>query len=90
MEAAARAQRHGVAPLEVAGAAHDDGARPRRDREDAALDAAHPPGDVDLRKQARLTACAQRYLQENPAASQRPCRFDVVAISGAGDKPEIV
>ena len=44
---------------------------------------------VDRRKQARLTACAQHYLQENPAASQRPCRFDVVAISGAGDKPEI-
>ena len=44
---------------------------------------------VDRRKQARITACAQYYLQRNPAASQRPCRFDVVAISGAGQRRNI-
>ena len=44
---------------------------------------------VDRRKQARITACAQYYLLKNPAASQRPCRFDVVAISGAGKRRNI-
>ena len=44
---------------------------------------------VNRRKQARITACAQHYLQKNPAALQRPCRFDVVAISGAREKPDI-
>jgi putative endonuclease len=46
-------------------------------------------GSVDRRKQARITACAQRYLQEHPAAAQRPCRFDVVALSGAAGEPGI-
>ena len=44
---------------------------------------------VDRRKQARITACAQHYLQKHPAASQRPCRFDVVAISGSQETPDI-
>ena len=44
---------------------------------------------VDRRKQARITASAQYYLLNNPAASQRPCRFDVVAISGAGERRNI-
>lgn len=37
---------------------------------------------VDRRKQARLTACAQRYLQVHPQTAGLPCRFDVVAIDG--------
>jgi putative endonuclease len=37
---------------------------------------------VDLRKQARLIACARHYLMRHPRAAQRPCRFDVVAIGG--------
>jgi putative endonuclease len=44
---------------------------------------------VDRRKQARITACAQRYLQEHPAAAQRPCRFDVVALTGVAGQPQI-
>jgi putative endonuclease len=36
---------------------------------------------VDLRKQRRLAAAAQHYLQAHP--SVLPCRFDVVAISGS-------
>lgn len=39
---------------------------------------------VDRRKQSRIAACAQHYLQRHPQAAARPCRFDVVAISGAG------
>lgn len=37
---------------------------------------------VDRRKQARLSAAAAYYLQRH--ASAFPCRFDVVAIDGAG------
>lgn len=37
---------------------------------------------VDWRKQARLGAAAAYYLQRHPATL--PCRFDVVAIDGAG------
>lgn len=35
---------------------------------------------VDRRKQQRLLRTAQFYLHHHPAAAQRPCRFDVVAI----------
>ncbi|MBB1089665.1 YraN family protein [Rhodopseudomonas palustris] len=37
---------------------------------------------VTLRKQQRLIAAAQRYLQQYP--SDDPCRFDVIAINGNG------
>jgi putative endonuclease len=40
-----------------------------------------PAETVDLRKQRRLAAAAQHYLQAHP--SVLPCRFDVVAISGS-------
>lgn len=40
-----------------------------------------PAETVDLRKQRRLAAAAQHYLQAYP--SVLPCRFDVVAISGS-------
>ncbi|MBK1716482.1 YraN family protein [Thiocystis violacea] len=39
-----------------------------------------PAETVDARKQKRLIAAARHYLQTHP--SQRPCRFDVIAISG--------
>jgi putative endonuclease len=39
-----------------------------------------PAETVDYRKQRRLVAAAQHYLQANP--SVLPCRFDVVAIGG--------
>lgn len=37
---------------------------------------------VDLRKQHRLIACAEYYLQVHPHLSEMACRFDVIAISG--------
>lgn len=37
---------------------------------------------VDRHKQARIAACAQVYLQTHPGMAARPCRFDVVSISG--------
>jgi putative endonuclease len=37
---------------------------------------------VDPRKQSRLIACAQHYLQTYPGVAQLPCRFDVIAING--------
>lgn len=40
---------------------------------------------VDARKQARLRATAEHYLQNTPRASKKACRFDIVAITGDGD-----
>jgi len=40
---------------------------------------------VDQRKQARLLACARRYLQLHPQCAQLPCRFDVISVNGAGN-----
>ncbi|HUT40929.1 MAG TPA: YraN family protein [Gammaproteobacteria bacterium] len=37
---------------------------------------------VDRRKQSRLIACAQHYLQTHPHSARLPCRFDVVTING--------
>jgi len=37
---------------------------------------------VDRRKQARLIAAAQHYLQARPGTARLGCRFDVVAITG--------
>jgi len=36
---------------------------------------------VDWRKQAKLLATAEHYLQQHPKAAQNACRFDVVAIT---------
>ena len=33
-------------------------------------------------KQRRLSAAARHYLQRHPDVARRPCRFDVVAITG--------
>ncbi|HKJ23166.1 MAG TPA: YraN family protein [Gammaproteobacteria bacterium] len=38
---------------------------------------------VDRRKQARLIAAAQHYLQRHRAAAGAPCRFDVISVSPA-------
>jgi putative endonuclease len=37
---------------------------------------------VDRRKQSRLIACAQYFLQTHPLACRQPCRFDVVSVTG--------
>jgi putative endonuclease len=44
---------------------------------------------VDRRKQSRITACAQRYLQQHPEAARRPCRFDVVALTGTRENSDV-
>lgn len=44
---------------------------------------------IDERKRARIVLAARHYLATHPAAGDRPCRFDVVALDGAGDTPEI-
>ena len=44
---------------------------------------------VDARKQARISACARYYLQRHPAAAELPCRFDVIAINGSLEHPQI-
>jgi len=45
---------------------------------------------VDRRKQAKILACAAYYLQRHPQAACCPCRFDVVAVSGAAGQPDIL
>ncbi|GMR04006.1 MAG: YraN family protein [Gammaproteobacteria bacterium] len=44
------------------------------------------PGEtVDARKQAKLRACAEHYLQRAKNSSKKPCRFDIVAVTGGHD-----
>jgi putative endonuclease len=43
---------------------------------------------VDRRKQARLIACAQHYMQRHPQLARRPCRFDVISVGAAGGAVE--
>jgi putative endonuclease len=43
---------------------------------------------VDRRKQSRLIACAQHYMQTYPGTAQQPCRFDVVSVGGPEDAIE--
>jgi putative endonuclease len=44
---------------------------------------------VNHRKQAKITACAQLYLQAHPEMAARPCRFDVISISGEAGDPAV-
>lgn len=44
-----------------------------------------PEETVDARKQRRLRATAEHYLQRGRAPSRKPCRFDIVAFTGADD-----
>ncbi len=44
---------------------------------------------VDRRKQAKISACAQLYLQAHPEMAARPCRFDVISISGDAGDPAV-
>jgi len=37
---------------------------------------------VDRRKRSRVLSTASHYLQNTPGAAGRPCRFDVVSVSG--------
>ncbi|WP_210396730.1 YraN family protein [Motiliproteus sediminis] len=40
---------------------------------------------VDYRKQQRLVATAEHYLQKHAGRRNPPCRFDVLACDGAAD-----
>lgn len=42
-----------------------------------------PAETVDRRKQARLRACAEHFLQRDRRHSKRSCRFDIVAVTPA-------
>lgn len=44
-----------------------------------------PAETVDGRKQSRLRATAEHYLQRDRRASKRPCRFDIVAVTASTD-----
>lgn len=39
-----------------------------------------PAETVDARKQARLRATAEHYLQRDSRVCNKPCRFDIVAV----------
>lgn len=49
-----------------------------------------PAETVDARKQARLRATAAHFLQRHQRAAKRPCRFDVVAVTGKGEGERIL
>jgi len=40
-----------------------------------------PAETVDARKQVRLRATAEHYLQRDPRGSKKACRFDIVAVT---------
>ncbi|MGR8918263.1 MAG: YraN family protein [Gammaproteobacteria bacterium] len=44
---------------------------------------------VDGRKRERIVRAARHYLARHPALGDRPCRFDVMALEGDGDAPEV-
>ncbi len=44
-----------------------------------------PAETVNRGKQGRLRATAEHYLQRTRGASRKPCRFDIVAITGGAD-----
>ena len=44
---------------------------------------------VDWRKQTKLLATAEHYLQQHPKAAKGACRFDVVALSADNGQQHI-
>jgi putative endonuclease len=46
-----------------------------------------PLESITAAKRRRILAAARHYLQRHPRAGERPCRFDVVAISPRADPP---
>ena len=45
---------------------------------------------IGFHKRQRIRRAAMKFLQENPALADYPLRFDVIAISGLLEKPQIV
>jgi putative endonuclease len=54
-------------------------------RSRARSDFGTPAETVNRAKQNRLRATAEHYLQQQRGASRKPCRFDIVAITGEDD-----
>ncbi len=52
-------------------------------------DYGHALETVGTRKRARILSTAAHYLQTNPLTTGRPCRFDVVSVSGPTHRPEL-
>ncbi len=48
-----------------------------------------PAESVDWRKQRKLRACADYYLQRHPRLARKPCRFDIVSLSGERADPQV-
>jgi putative endonuclease len=48
-----------------------------------------PAESVDRAKQGKLRASAAYYLQRHRGAAKQPCRFDVVALSGAPGQAQL-
>ena len=44
---------------------------------------------VTVRKQRRLINAAASWLKRNPRLAGRPCRFDVVSVSGPAADPKL-
>ncbi len=53
----------------------------------AAVDAV---SSVDARKQRRIISATAHFLASNPALADTPLRFDVLAMSGRLNKPDIL
>jgi len=51
--------------------------------------AGDPSAAVDYRKQQTIYRVAQWYLQAHGLSEDTPCRFDVIAITGAKDRLQI-
>ncbi|MFQ5935179.1 MAG: YraN family protein [Acidiferrobacterales bacterium] len=49
-----------------------------------------PAETINARKQAKLRATAAHYLQQHRSARKQPCRFDIVAVSGARDGERVL
>ena len=49
----------------------------------------HAVETIDNRKCGRIIKAGQHYLQSRHRASDNPCRFDVVTVSGDMSDPEI-
>ncbi len=46
-------------------------------------------GSVTVAKQRRMARVASHFLQRHARLADRPCRFDVVAVSGSLERPHI-
>lgn len=48
-----------------------------------------PAETVDFRKQKKLRATAEHYLQQLPESAHAPCRFDIVTYTGHLDDQSV-